>query len=137
MIARRALAAFLLFLLPAYPARLTTKAKKSNVTRQKSVAPVIASDKQPVQRWMRGMTVRDLAAQLIVITSYGEAPASRSAAFKEFVHAVRDLKVGGVIVVNRVMNGTVRPAEPFAMATFLNRLQRLAKIPLLVGADFE
>jgi hypothetical protein len=44
------------------------------------------------------MTLRDLAAQLIVITSYGEAPATRSAAFKDLVHSVRDLKVGGVIV---------------------------------------
>jgi beta-N-acetylhexosaminidase len=137
MLARRALAAFLLFLLPAYPARQPTKVRTGKVTTQKPASTVPASDRQWVQRWMRGMTVRDLAAQLIVITSYGEAPASRSAAFKEFVHAVRDLKVGGVIVVNRVVNGTVRPAEPFAMATFLNRLQRLSKIPLLVGADFE
>lgn len=83
------------------------------------------------------MSLRELAAQLIVITSYGEAPPSRSAAFKDFVHLVRDLKVGGIIVVNRVVGGTVRNAEPFAMATFLNRLQRLAQIPLMVGADFE
>ena len=51
--------------------------------------------------------------------------------------AVRDLKVGGMIVVNRVVSGSVRNAEPYAMAAFLNRMQRLAKVPLLVGADFE
>ncbi|MEP6536570.1 MAG: glycoside hydrolase family 3 N-terminal domain-containing protein [Bryobacteraceae bacterium] len=83
------------------------------------------------------MTLRDLVAQLIVITSYGEAPSSRSAAYRDFVHQVRDVKVGGIIVVNRVVNGSVRNAEPFAMASFLNRLQRFAKVPLIVGADFE
>ena len=33
-------------------------------------------------------------------------------AFRDYVHAVRDLKVGGLIVVNRVVGGSVRPAEP-------------------------
>ena len=42
-----------------------------------------------------------------------------------------------MIVVNRVVGGSVRSAEPYAMAAFLNRMQRLATIPLLVGADFE
>ena len=83
------------------------------------------------------MPLAERIAQLIVITSYGEAPSSRSAAFRDFVHAVRDLKVGGMIVVNRVVSGSVRNAEPYAMAAFLNRMQRLARVPLLVGADFE
>ena len=42
-----------------------------------------------------------------------------------------------MIVINRVVSGTVRNAEPYAMAAFLNRMQRLAKIPLIVGGDFE
>jgi beta-N-acetylhexosaminidase len=90
-----------------------------------------------VQRWMKPMTLRDEVAQLIIITSYGEAPSAKSQAFKDFVHQVRDLKVGGLIVVNRVVHGSVRNAEPFAMAAFLNRMQRVAKVPLMVGADFE
>ena len=83
------------------------------------------------------MTLRDKVAQLVIITSYGEAPSSRSAAYRDFVRSVRDLKVGGMIVVNRVVGGSVRNAEPYAMATFLNRMQRLAKVPLMVGGDFE
>lgn len=89
------------------------------------------------QRWARGLTLPERVAQLVVITSYGEAPSSRSAAYRDFVRAVRDWKVGGMIVVNRVVSGAVRNAEPYAMAAFLNRMQRLAKIPLLVGSDFE
>ena len=94
-------------------------------------------EKQWVQRSLKSMTLHDLVAQLIVITSYGEAPSSRSAAYRDFVHQVRDVRVGGIIVVNRVVNGTVRNAEPYAMASFLNRLQRFARVPLIVGADFE
>jgi beta-N-acetylhexosaminidase len=83
------------------------------------------------------MTLRDKVAQLVIVTSFGEAPSSRSAAYRDFVRSVRDLKVGGMIVVNRVVGGSVRNAEPYAMATFLNRMQRLATVPLMVGGDFE
>lgn len=83
------------------------------------------------------MTLQEKVGQLLVIHSYGEAPSSRSKAWKAFVHAVRDLRVGGVIVVNRVVGGAVRSAEPHAMAAFLNRMQRMAKVPLIAAADFE
>ncbi|HYP14392.1 MAG TPA: glycoside hydrolase family 3 N-terminal domain-containing protein [Bryobacteraceae bacterium] len=86
---------------------------------------------------MKSLSLRDKVAQLVMITSYGEALSSRSSTYKDLVHSVSKLRVGGLIVVNRVSGGTVRHAEPHAMATFVNRMQRLAKVPLLVGADFE
>src|SRR5690349_13625180 len=60
-----------------------------------------ASERAVALRWLRTMSLPERIAQLIVITSYGEAPSSRSADFRDFVHAIRDLKVGGMIVVNR------------------------------------
>lgn len=83
------------------------------------------------------MTLRDKVGQLIVIHSYGEARGTRSKEFRKYVHAVRDLRVGGIAVVNRVAGGIARSAEPHAMAAFLNRMQRLARVPLIAGADFE
>jgi len=137
-VTHRALTALLLCALVAQAAvpiaAPKPKAKSARATPFDGLAPL---ERQQAQRWMRGMSVRDLAAQLIIITSYGEAPSSRSSAYREFVHMVRDLKVGGMIVANRVVYGSVRNAEPYAMATFLNRMQKLARIPLLVGSDFE
>jgi beta-N-acetylhexosaminidase len=140
---RRAFAVFLLLVLAAYPAFMRSNRPKP-VTPAKTVktpakpaAAAVSPERAAALRWLRGMTLRDKAAQLVVLTTYGEAPSSRSPAFKGYVRAVRDLKVGGLIVVNRVVGGTVRPAEPYAMATFLNRMQRIAKVPLLVGGDFE
>jgi beta-N-acetylhexosaminidase len=98
---------------------------------------VQSAEKAIASRWLSGMTLREKIGQLIVVHSYGEAPSSRSRAWKEFVHYVRDLRVGGVIVVNRVVGGTVRNAEPHAMAAFLNRMQRMSKVPLIAAADFE
>ncbi len=90
-----------------------------------------------VQQWMRGMTLADKAAQLISMPCYGENPSTRSRDFKKFRHWVADLHIGGLIVVNRVVNGNVRNADPYAMAVFLNKMQRLSHVPLIVSADFE
>jgi len=83
------------------------------------------------------MTLRDEVAQLIIMPIYGEAMHVRSANYRKYQHFVRDLHVGGVIVTGHVTNGTTRNAEPYAMAALLNRMQKLARVPLLVAADFE
>lgn len=135
----RATLAALLFLTAYAAPHRGTPQKPPKLERPKApaAAKAPATERQWVQRWMKTMSLRDRAAQLIVVVSYGEAPASSSRAFKDFVHQVRDLKVGGMIVANRVVGGAVRNAEPYAMAAFLNRMQKLSRVPLLVAADFE
>ncbi len=90
-----------------------------------------------VRSWMRTMSLHDKVAQLVVMPVLGEPANVRSAAFRRYQHYVRDLHVGGLIVTGNVQNGAVRNAEPYAMAALLNRLQKISKLPLLVGADFE
>ncbi len=86
---------------------------------------------------MRSMTLRDKVAQLVVVSCNGEPPNSRSGEYRKILHWVRDVRAGGLIMMNRVENGSVRKGEPYAMAAFLNRVQRLSKVPLLVAGDFE
>ena len=83
------------------------------------------------------MTLREKAAQLIIMPVYGEPTHRRSANSRRYDHYVRDLHVGGLIVTGHSMNNGIRNAEPYAMAALLNRMQKLSKLPLLVGADFE
>ena len=99
--------------------------------------PVNPTANSTVRNWMRGMSLHDKVAQLVMMPIYGEVTNTRSAAFRKYQHFVRDLHVGGVIVTGHILNGGVRNAEPFAMAALLNRLQKTSKVPLLVGADFE
>jgi len=104
----------------------------------KKIDPKPASQVNPiVHKWMRSMTLRDEVAQLIIMPIYGEAMHTRSANYRKYQHFVRDLHVGGVIVTGHVTSGTTRNAEPYAMAALLNRMQKLARVPLLVAADFE
>jgi beta-N-acetylhexosaminidase len=104
----------------------------------KKIEPKPVTQVSPiVHKWIRSMTLRDEVAQLIVMPIYGEAMHIRSANYRKYQHFVRDLHVGGVIVTGHVTNGTTRNAEPYAMAALLNRMQKLARVPLLVAADFE
>ncbi|MBZ5607804.1 MAG: glycoside hydrolase family 3 protein [Acidobacteriia bacterium] len=105
--------------------------------RPKAVKKIPEQNIPGVRTWMRSLSLRDKVAQLVVMPIYGEPVNTRSAIFRKYQHFVRDLHVGGIIVTGNTQNGSVRNAEPYAMAAMLNRLQRMANLPLLVGADFE
>ena len=83
------------------------------------------------------MTLREKIAQLVVIGFSGHPMNTRTREYRKFVHLVGQEHVGGLILVN-VSNGrTVAKADPLEAASFINRMQRLATIPLLVSGDFE
>jgi beta-N-acetylhexosaminidase len=86
---------------------------------------------------LKSLSLHDRVAQLVMGVAYADPVSSRSREYQKYVHWVRDLHIGGLIINNTVQNGQVRPAEAYAMAVLLNRMQKLAKTPLLVGGDFE
>jgi beta-N-acetylhexosaminidase len=90
-----------------------------------------------VNRWLRSMTLAEKAAQLLIVPVYGDNPHSRSKEWRTIRSSVADLQVGGLILLNRVRNGVVQKSEPYQSAAFFNRVQKLARIPLLVGGDLE
>jgi len=94
-------------------------------------------EERAAQSILKSLDLRDRIAQLVFGVAYGDLPASKSKDGIRFRHWVRDLHLGGLIVVNRVQYGLARNAEPHAMALFLNQMQKMSKVPLLVGADFE
>ena len=109
------------------------------------VAALGAADRHPstvkpsaaVRRWMKGMTLRDEVAQLVFVAFPGAAPHTRSREYLRFLRLIRDIKVGGLILTNAANGRTIQHAEPYALAAFVNRVQHIAKVPLLVGGDFE
>src|SRR5580698_5645059 len=62
---------------------------------------------------------------------------TRTREYRKFVHLVGQEHVGGLILVNVTNGRTIAKADPLEAASFINRMQRLAKIPLLVSGDFE
>lgn len=129
---------FLAFVLVAQ--RKTTARPKPRVpVKTAAAAPVAGGRNVPleVRNLMKKMSVRDMAAQLVIIPFYGDNPATKRREYQEFLRQVKVNGVGGLILLNRVQNGVVRNAEPLAVAAFLNRMQKEARLPLIVGGDFE
>ena len=86
---------------------------------------------------LRSLSLHDRIAQLIIVRGYGDYPPADNRDYQHFVHWIRDTHVSGFIVAGHIQNGDVIPAQPFEMAAFVNHVQKLARIPLLVGSDFE
>jgi beta-N-acetylhexosaminidase len=96
-----------------------------------------ASDAAMVTRWMSSLTLREKIAQLIVIPFNGHPFRPRSRDYAKFVKLVSREHVGGLILVNMANGRVVAKADPVETAGFINRMQRLTKVPLIVAGDFE
>ncbi len=102
-----------------------------------AVAPLSIAAAPSTSPLLGSLSLRDRIAQLIVVRGYGDFPQSDNAEYKRFNHWIKDTHVGGFIVAGHIRNGDVILAQPFEMAVFINHMQRVAKLPLLVGSDFE
>ncbi len=90
-----------------------------------------------VRRSMKSLTLREKVAQLIFIPFHGAAPNTRSREYRQFLKLVRDTRVGGMVLVNWSNGRLTAKAHPYALAAFLNRMQKLSRVPLLVAGDYE
>jgi beta-N-acetylhexosaminidase len=103
------------------------------------------------ERWVRDtlrkMSVEEKVGQMIVSSFQSNFMSTGSTEFEELVKAVHEYKVGGFHVFGGserapsvLLNptyGTVTLGQPLEAASILNRLQAIAKVPLLNTADFE
>jgi beta-N-acetylhexosaminidase len=102
-----------------------------------AAAAATKAEQKSAQSILKSMTLRDRVAQLVMGISYGDVPGPGSPEYEKFRHWIKDLHIGGLLVINHVQYGLLRLAEPHAMALALNQMQKMSKVPLLVGGDFE
>lgn len=74
------------------------------------------------------LTLEEKVGQMFVYAAHGVFTNEQSALYKDLVHQVRDNKVGGIIWF---------VSDVYETAWLTQRLQREAKIPLLISADLE
>ncbi len=100
-----------------------------------------------VQTTLQTMTVEQKVGQMIVSSFQSTFLSTDSDGYDALVKAVHDHQLGGFHVFGGselappvLLNpayGTVTLGQPMAAASILNRLQAIAKVPLLNTADFE
>ena len=91
-----------------------------------------------VQRTLERMTLEEKIGQLLMVGYHGAFAGADSSTRERLTRQVQDLHVGGMVVATRRQPPAgFELSEIYAHAVLTNRLQQLARIPLLVSADFE
>jgi beta-N-acetylhexosaminidase len=106
---------------------------------QKAAAPSrkVPRESKWVEKTLKKMSLQEKLGQLLVIYYFGEFTSTESPEYKELMRLVEQEHVGGFIVgTTRWPLGIIR-SQVYPTAVLANQMQQHAKIPLLVGADFE
>ncbi len=86
------------------------------------------TDKHWVDSTLNALTLREKVGQMIVAFSMTPYVSYNDPEYLELAHMVRDQHIGGI---------AVSLGNIYEQAMLLNRLQRLAGIPLLISSDYE
>lgn len=90
-----------------------------------------------VQRTLARMTIEQKLGQLLMVYVWGRFTSTDDPRYRELAQWVAEGKIGGLILEAIRTPSGVERAQAYPTAAILNQLQRKAKIPLLVAADFE
>jgi len=90
-----------------------------------------------VENTLRKMSVDEKIGQLLFTTYHGSFTATDTAAYRQILHDLTDLHVGGFINITQGSPLGIVKSQAYPTAVLNNQLQAKSKLPLLVGADFE
>ena len=124
----------LALILPALFSLMTLPARAQKKSGAKT-APAASS--KWVEQTLKKMTLREKLGQMLMVSYLGVFKPADSPEYKEILHEVEDNHVGGLIIVTDRGPLGIERSQLYPTAVNLNEFQRRAKIPLLVGADFE
>ncbi len=108
------------------------QAKPGDTLRRLSPA-----SRQWVDTALRKMSVDEKIGQLLFTTYHGTFTSTDSPEYKMMMHDVTDLHAGGFILVTRMTPLGIEKSQTYPTAILNNQLQAKAKLPLMIGADFE
>ena len=117
----------LLLMTPSVTARQKTTAKPRRVR----------IDNRWVEKTLKKMTLEEKLGQLVMIYYWGRFTSTESPAYQELLREVKEKHIGGIILQAQRTPTGVERSQVYPSAALANQLQRAAKIPLLVAADFE
>jgi beta-N-acetylhexosaminidase len=110
------------------------KLRRKLTSRRNKGAPSAGSW---VKKTLERMSLEEKLGQLLMIPFFGGFSSAWSEEYQALEQAVEEQRVGGFMLATRVGSSGIVRSQVYPTAMLANRLQRLADIPLLVGADFE
>ncbi|MGB6484326.1 MAG: glycoside hydrolase family 3 N-terminal domain-containing protein [Candidatus Acidiferrales bacterium] len=110
------------------------------MSAQKKKAPT-PSRTQAGEKWVQQtlakMTLEEKLGQMVMVYYWGRFTSTEDPDFRELLREVKDQHIGGLILQAQRTPTGVERSQVYPTAALSNELQRAAKVPLLVAADFE
>src|SRR5690242_1627499 len=119
------------------PNEKTPAAPKTSAGSKGAVKNLLPAGSAWVESTLRKMSVDEKIGQLLFTTYHGSLTATDSDAYRQLLHDVQDLHVGGFIVITHGSPLGIVKSQAYPTAVLANQLQSKSKLPLLIGADFE
>jgi len=83
------------------------------------------------------MTLEEKLGQMMMAPFRGRFACTESPEFRELMRCVEENHIGGIMLEARRTPAGIERGQVYPTAAIINELQRAAKVPLLVAADFE
>lgn len=100
--------------------------------QSKTYPPLSFNLQSTVPAWvdstLASLTLEEKVAQMVMARAYGHYISSTTDEYQRLARLVSEQKVGGLVTFQ---------ADVYEHAVLMNKLQRLAAVPLLVASDFE
>jgi beta-N-acetylhexosaminidase len=123
------------------PSQSNTPQSKPAPHATASAAPNHPANLAAAQKWadatLRTMSIDEKIGQLLFTTYHGSFTSRDAFAYKQMMHDVDDLHVGGFINITQGSPLGIIKSQVYPTAVLTNQLQAKSKLPLLIGADFE
>ncbi len=100
-------------------------------------AKLSAASEKWVAQTLKKMTLEEKLGQLLLVYYFGGFLSTESEPYQQLLQQVEKNHVGGFVVQTRGTPLGYDRSQVYPTAALANQLQSRAKIPLLVGADFE
>src|SRR5215467_4363022 len=114
-----------------------TAASKNGAANKNSAKKLSPAANAWAEATLHEMTVVEKIGQLLFTTYHGSFTAADVPAYQQLLHDVRDLHVGGFIVITHGSPLGIVKSQAYPTAVLANQMQSKSKLPLLIGADFE
>lgn len=110
-------------------------------TPRAPAAPTPAKLSPEGERWvsqtLKSMSLDEKIGQLFAVWAYGSFLSTESQDYKDLLRDVEEKHIGSFAIQTQGSPLGVERSQVYPTAVLVNTLQRHAKVPLLVGADFE
>jgi beta-glucosidase-like glycosyl hydrolase/CubicO group peptidase (beta-lactamase class C family) len=90
-----------------------------------------------VRHTLAGMTLEEKIGQLVMVACYGGFLPVEGEEFRRLARHVEENHAGGLIIATRAGALGIERSQVYPTAALVNALQKRARVPLLVGGDFE